>query len=179
MQLGRTSHDSVARECAQESTVKSSAPQSISAAASHRLTVSCEILSFGPTMTDPAEYPPDTPTVTLAGKTWPIPELAIRQLRLVRRPLIDLTDAIAATESETTGERVMRLSTAQYEAMVDIVYQGLTRAHPKLAREDFLDLPASDMEIFQAFLVVRSQSGLFVTAPQTEARPPGEAAAEL
>jgi hypothetical protein len=129
-------------------------------------------------MTDPADYPPDTPTVTLAGQAWPIPELAIRQLRVVRRPLIDLTDAIAATESETTGERVMKLSTAQYEAMVDIVYQGLTRAHPKLAREEFLDMPATDMEIFQAFLVVRSQSGLFVAAPQTEARPPGEAAAE-
>ena len=51
-------------------------------------------------------------------------------------------------------------------------------AHPKLVREEFLDMPATDMEIFQAFLVVRSQSGLFVAAPQTEARPPGEAAAE-
>ena len=130
-------------------------------------------------MTDTADYPPDTPTVTLAGRAWPIPELAIRQLRVVRRPLIDLTDAIAATDSETTGERVMKLSTAHYEAMVEIVYHGLTRAHPKLTREDFLDMPATDMEIFQAFLVVRSQSGLFVTAPQTEARPPGEAQAEF
>ena len=127
-------------------------------------------------MTEPTEHPPPVPTVTLGGRAWPIPELAIRQLRVVRRPLIDLTDAIAATEAETTGERVMRLSTVQYEAMVEVVYQGLTRAHPKLSREEFLDLPASDMEIFQAFLVVRSQSGLFVTA--SEARPPGEAAAE-
>jgi len=126
-------------------------------------------------MTNLAE--PASPTVTLGGRAWPIPELAIRQLRLVRRPLIDLTDAIAATESETTGERVMKLSTAQYEAMVEIVYQGFTRAHPTLAREEFLDLAATDMEIFQAFLVVRRQSGLFVTAP-SEARPPGEARAE-
>jgi hypothetical protein len=125
-------------------------------------------------MTDLAEQSP--PTVTLGGRQWPIPELAIRQLRLVRRPLIDLTDQIAATESETTGERVMKLSTAQYEAMVEIVYQGLTRAHPKLTRDEFLDMPATDMEIFQAFLVVRSRSGLFVTA--SEARPPGEAQAE-
>lgn len=124
-------------------------------------------------MTDPTAH---TPTVTLGGRQWPVPELAIRQLRLVRRPLIDLTDAIAASESETTGERVMKLSTADYEQMVEIVYQGLTRAHPKLGREEFLDLPATDMEIFQAFLVVRSQSGLFVTA--NEARPPGEAKAE-
>ncbi|HUO92557.1 MAG TPA: hypothetical protein VMU22_06535 [Rhizomicrobium sp.] len=129
-------------------------------------------------MTDPADHHPDTPTVTLAGRRWPVPELAIRQLRVVRRPLIDLTDQIAATGTETTGERVMKLSTAQYEQMVEIVYQGLSRAHPKLSREEFLDLAATDMEIFQAFLVVRRQSGLFVTTPQDEARPVGEAEAE-
>jgi hypothetical protein len=127
-------------------------------------------------MTNLADQSP--PTVTLGGRQWLIPELAIRQLRTVRRPLIDLTDAIAASESETTGERVMKLSTADYEQMVEIVYQGLTRANPTLTREEFLDLPATDMEIFQAFLVVRAQSGLFVTKPASEARPPGEAAAE-
>ena len=112
--------------------------------------------------------------VTLGGRQWPVPELAIRQLRAVRRPLIDLTDAIAATESETTGERVMTLSTAQYESMCEVVYQGLTRAHPKLSRDEFLDLAASDAEIFLAFLVVRRQSGVYVTR-DAEASIPGEA----
>jgi hypothetical protein len=116
-----------------------------------------------------------SPTVTLAGKAWPIPELAIRQLRVVRRPLIDLTDAIAATESETTGQRVMKLSAPQYADLVEIVYQGLTRAHPKLAREEFLDMAATDLELFLAFLVIRDQSGLFVAKPAgAEAGTPGE-----
>ena len=131
-------------------------------------------------MTEPAEHNAGAPTVTLGGRVWPVPELAIRQLRLVRRPLIDLTNAIAATDDETTGERILKLSTEQYEAMVEVVYQGLTRAHPKLTREEFLDIAATDMEIFLAFLVVREQSGLFVERPPDK-EPPGmgEEAAEM
>lgn len=116
-------------------------------------------------MTEPAECPEGVPIVTLAGKKWPIPELAIRQLRIVRRLLIDLTDAIAQTEDETTGQRVMRLSSEHYAQMTEVVYQGLTRAHPKLDRDTFLDMPCTDMEMFLAFLVVRRQSGLFVARP--------------
>lgn len=114
-------------------------------------------------MTEPAAYDANTPTISLGGRSWPVPELAIRQLRAVRRPLIDLSDAIAETDEASTGERVMRLSTAQYEAMCEIVYQGLTRAHPTLTRDEFLDLACSDAEIFLAFLVVRRQSGVYIT----------------
>lgn len=124
-------------------------------------------------MIEPASCDADIPRVKLAGREWPVPELAVRQLRIVRRPLIDLTDAIAATETETMGQRVMRLTTAQYEELCEIVYQGLTRAHPSLTREEFLDMQASDMELFMAFLVVRRQSGIFVAAG--EAPPTGEA----
>jgi hypothetical protein len=115
----------------------------------------------------------DTPEVSLAGRRWPVPELAVRQLRAVRRPLIDLSEAIAATESETTGARVLKLTTEQYEALCEVVYQGLTRAHPELTREQFLDLAATDLELFTAFLTVRRQSGIFV--PAAEAPPSGEA----
>lgn len=118
------------------------------------------------------------PHVRLAGRDWPIPPLAVRQLREVRRPLIELTEALVATDSESTGERAFKLSTAQYDAMIEVVYQGLTRAHPELGREAFLDLAATDAELFLAFLTVRRQSGLFVEARHPDA-PPGEARAEL
>jgi len=130
-------------------------------------------------MTKPNHH--DAPSVVLAGRKWPIPELGVRQLRAVRRPLIDLTDAIAETESETTRERVLRLSSEQYEAMCEVVYQGLTRAHPELARDEFLDMTCTDAEILLAFLVVRRQSGVFVAKPRdgSEASTPGEAQAEM
>jgi hypothetical protein len=127
-------------------------------------------------MTEPASFDATTPKVLLGGKSWPVPELAIRQLRAVRRPLIDLTEAIAETEDASTGDRVMRLSTAQYEAMCEVVYQGLTRAHPQLTRDEFLDLACGDAEIFLAFLVVRRQSGVYVMrSSDVEASIPGEA----
>lgn len=117
-----------------------------------------------------------TPVVTLAGKRWRIPELAVRQLRAVRRPIIDLTEAIAETSDATTGERIMRLSGAQFEAMCEVVYQGLTRAHPALGRDEFLDMACTDAEIFLAFLVVRRQSGIYArtTTDEAEASTPGE-----
>ncbi len=132
------------------------------------------MLSEDNTMTEPAEFDGGTPTVTLAGRKWPVPELAIRQLRIVRRSIIDLTDAIAETEDAATGERVMRLSTEHYAEMCEVVYQGLTRAHPKISRDEFLDMACTDAEIFLAFLIVRRQSGIYVMR-DAEASIPGEA----
>ena len=77
--------------------------------------------------------------------------------------------------AEGIGE-VVNVWAAQYADLVEIVYQGLTRAHPKLAREEFLDMAATDLELFLAFLVIRDQSGLFVAKPAgVEAGNPGEA----
>jgi len=123
----------------------------------------------------------NTPRVTLGGKTWKVPELGIRQLRLVRRPIIDLTDALVETADETTGERVMKLTETQFGQMCDVVYHGLTRAHPALSRDEFEAMAATDGEIFLAFLVVRRQSGIYVVRPADTpgARAPGEAAAEM
>lgn len=126
-------------------------------------------------MTEPAVLPEDVPAVSLGGRLWPIPELAVRQLRVVRRPIIDLTEAIEATETQSTGQRVMALGAEQYQAMIDVVYHGLTRAHPALTRDEFFDMAASDAELFLAFLVVRRQSGIYVLRPAGEAATPGEA----
>lgn len=147
-------------------------------------------------MTEPAIYPEGTPTVTLAGKVWPVPELAVRQLRHVRRPLIDLTEAITQQTEKTTDEAtgeviekvikssgalIMALSEAQYEQMTDVVFWGLSRAHPDLKKEEFLDWPASELEMLNAFFAVRSQSGVFMKAAAAAAPKegePGEAKAE-
>lgn len=45
-------------------------------------------------MTQMSHTDPATPTVNLGGKSWPIPELAPRQLRHARRLIIDVTKAI-------------------------------------------------------------------------------------
>jgi hypothetical protein len=123
-------------------------------------------------MTEPAEPGACVPTVTLGGRQWPIPELSIRQLRACRRQIIDLTEALSPVVEKgengdarvvtTTGERVMHLLAEQFDQMCDVVYHGLTRAHPNLSPQEFDALQATDSEIFLAFLVVRRQSGIFV-----------------
>lgn len=110
----------------------------------------------------------NAPTVRLGGRDWPIPELAVRQLRAVRRPLLDLTEALNAFGANKAGEWVMQLSATQYEQLTEVVYQGLTRAHPLLTLREFLDTPVSDVDMFTAFLVVRRQSGLFVSSEDAE-----------
>jgi len=132
-------------------------------------------------MTNAAPFDDNTPRVSLGGRTWPIPELGIRQLRAVRRAIIDLTDALVSTQDETTGQRVMKLSEAQFDAMCNVVYHGLTRAHPGLDRDEFEAMTTTDGEMFLAFLVVRRQSGIYVMRPADtpEAQPAGEAAAEM
>lgn len=117
-------------------------------------------------MTKPAQYDPDeTPAVSLAGVLWPIPEFAPRQLRKARRAIIDLTAAIEKTETENTGDRVLALPTEQYELMCHVVWIGLTKAHPDMPEAEFLDMSGvTDGEIFDAFLTVRRQSGIYAKA---------------
>ncbi len=133
-------------------------------------------------MQEPAQTREGVPTVTLAGRDWPVPEFCIRQLRATRRPLIDLTNAInpvVETDAEgngrivtSTGELVLSLSPAQFDQMCDVVYHGLVGGSPSLTRDAFDALKATDAEIFLAFLVVRRQSGIFVDAQHVEPRAP-------
>jgi hypothetical protein len=118
----------------------------------------------------------ELPTVTLGERSWPLPRLAIKQLRRVRHKIISLTRDMQADPDETTGDKIMNLTDEQYDDMLDAVYWSLTRAEPMLSREDFDNLQASDTEILLAFFAVRAQSGLYVTAAAGSEQP-GEATA--
>ena len=130
-------------------------------------------------MHDTSKILPGTPTVTLAGKVWPVPELAVRQLRYVRKPIIELTDRInAAFEPETRDGKVIgqRLKTgavdpvddldgAEYDRLIaEVVWQGLTRANPDLTFDEVLDMTATPAEMFRAWLVIRKQSRIYLPA---------------
>lgn len=122
-------------------------------------------------MTEPAEHDADTPTIDLVGKKWPIPELAARQLRKVRRPLVLLTRAFngAKNGSDLIAAMIeLSLTDDQFDQLYDVVYIGLTRAHPKLTPEEFDSWTISDGELISAFFVVRKQSHIFVVVPPTE-----------
>lgn len=96
--------------------------------------------------------------VVLGGKSWPIPELVPRQLRLIRAELIEMTRRLNA-DPKAFGA----LSNADYETMLlRVVHVALTRSNPELTEAAFFDLPATEAELIEAWNVVQRQSGLFV-----------------
>jgi len=143
-------------------------------------------------MIEPSDQYPDAPTVTIGGKKWPIPKLAARQLMSIRRPVIDLNTRlhevqVAAIKSE--ADRAAAVSAAIDAAntlfaempaddwarlIVDVVYMALTRAHPKLTRDEFLDLEYEDGAMIMAWYVVRDQSGVFYKAKPEDVPQQGE-----
>lgn len=137
-------------------------------------------------MSEPTTFDPvTTPTVTLAGKEWPVPELAWLQLKRSRRAILDLqaliNGAVKASDAdappdegpfEAAGRRMAAmagvfngLSDDDYERLVvGVLHTALTGGNPQLTRADFDGWCATETERQIAWLVVRRQSGLFLSA---------------
>lgn len=104
----------------------------------------------------------DSPTIRLGGKDVPVPELAIRQLRVVLPGLAALRrvslDTISAEEIDT---------------MSDVILAAVQRSQPDVTKDQFLDWPMSVMEMIQALPVIAAQSGMATSkdAPSGEASP--------
>ena len=100
--------------------------------------------------------------VTLAGREWFVPVLAMRQARVVVPALMRLMPVLQNLQSGM--ESAAQLSQADYDAILDVVHAALTRAYPRLTRDEFLDLPASTPELIAALAVVTRQTGFFKPA---------------
>ena len=103
------------------------------------------------------------PVVTLAGREWFVPVLAMRQARVVVPALMRLMPVLQEMQSGQPGA-MARLSEENYDAIIAVVHAALTRAYPELSREMFLDLPASTPELVAALGVVTRQTGFFKPA---------------
>ncbi len=84
--------------------------------------------------------------VTLSGK-----ELSILPLRF--REIIEIAGLSAKLASN------MPFDAEKMNACIDVIRVGARRAHPKITRDDLLDLPASMPDLMKAALVVVEQSG--------------------
>jgi hypothetical protein len=99
---------------------------------------------------------PGCPVVTLAGREWFVPTLALRQSRTVLPALMRVLPVLAELPSNEA-----LLSEDSFESIIDVVHVGLTRAYPTLTREDFLDLPISTVELIGAVAPVMRQTRYF------------------
>src|SRR4051812_30324875 len=92
----------------------------------------------------------DLPTVTLAGKEWPVKPLVILQLRVVVPAVMRIKTMVPSSITEE-----------QYSDLIEIVYQAIAPGQsPPLKKEDFLTLPISLREMMEALDVIMPQAGL-------------------
>jgi hypothetical protein len=82
----------------------------------------------------------DSPKITIAGRSWPVPPLAPRQNRIVVPLLL-------------AGKN-------DYDSLSTMAYAALTRAHPRLSRAQFEDWPIPYYELADAVPVIARQTGL-------------------
>lgn len=112
-----------------------------------------------------------TPYIIIGGVKYPVPELVPRQLRHIRSALFELNSRLGNGVSDAFSS----LSDEEYDRLLlGPVYWGMTRAHPELQKDQFLDMRWEDTELISAWFVIRKQSGLFVFE---EKSPTGEAQA--
>ncbi len=99
---------------------------------------------------------PGCPIVTLAGREWFVPTLALRQSRIVLPLLMRILPDLAEFESNQAP-----LSEDNFESIITVVHGALTRAYPALTRDEFLDLPISTSELIGALPPIICQAGYF------------------
>lgn len=111
--------------------------------------------------------------ITVAGQTFTIPKLAIRQNRHVEPLAQKHADYFRHVQQAGGHINLLDLTEEQAADFTKIVYHALTRAKPDLTFAQFEEMPISMREIMLALPVCLQQSGLFKAAE--EAATPGEA----
>ena len=86
--------------------------------------------------------------VRLAGRDFHVAPLSLRQILAIADYVPKLS---GITAENVSGERLTPIA--------EVVWQGLRRAHPKMTRDEFLDLPATLGELVAALPVVIEQAG--------------------
>ncbi len=87
-------------------------------------------------------------SVRLAGQEFWIAPLSLRQIL-----------AIADYVPKLSGIGLENLSGERLSPLAEVLWHGLRRAHPRLTRDEFFDLPITIAELVAALPVVIEQAG--------------------
>ena len=128
--------------------------------------------------------------IVLGGVSYSVKPLAVRQLRkvipAVTKLIGELGPIIRAAEKVKAGAtdaedlpgmmsllQDLSLSEQQFDLLTEAVWGTLTRTHPAMTKDDFLDLEMQPIELFNALPVVMEMTGLMGKAGEDQ-RAPGE-----
>jgi hypothetical protein len=97
-------------------------------------------------------------TISLGGKTWSIPHLPFRAIKVIQPALFDVY--LAAGGPSMSAESVARLSEAHLDRLAEATWRAIAFVEPELSLAKFLDLPFSVGELIKAFPSVAKAAGL-------------------
>jgi hypothetical protein len=128
------------------------------------------------------------PVIRLAGVERFIPELALRQHRVVIPAIMKAIPALAGLQGVLSGgiqnmEDIAAMSRSFDEETTDLLLKAvkaaLSRAYPNITLDDLLDLPITNVELVLAIPVLIKQSGLSAPEQKSGSESPqtGEAGA--
>lgn len=132
-------------------------------------------------MSDPTRpapmFPVDldsAPKITLAGRQWAIPQLAIEQARHVVPALMSILPKmgrlVGAVESKDEQQILLSASVIDeptFDALANATYWSLKRGYPQLGRGEFDQMPISLIELIGTLPVLLKQVGFIVAKPDT------------
>lgn len=107
---------------------------------------------------------PDSRAIALGGRIFNVPQLPLRQNRIVY-PIVRTLSA-APTEPDSFVSRLMaaggspdQVTPEELDQLAEIAFHAASAADRALTREEFEDLPISPVQLVEAFFVVRLQTG--------------------
>jgi hypothetical protein len=90
--------------------------------------------------------------VTIGGREFPVPPLAIKDLRVI------VPNVVHLQKSALNGTAL--LGGDDFGLLIDTVFSGVAAGSPGFKREDFDALPATPRELIAALTVVAEQTGM-------------------
>lgn len=105
---------------------------------------------------------PKDPTITVGGRTFSIPQLAIRQSRVI----IPAVGELAKDSDLIKGSKL--LLQRHIDLMLVIIHAGIKRASPNVSMDELLDLPISQAQLSEAVTIVAKQAGMTMNAAPAE-----------
>ncbi len=110
--------------------------------------------------------------VTLGGRTFDVPLFVLRHTIQIY-PLCQKLGGVVARS--VLNEGVLTASAEEMIDMADAVFLGCRAAEPALTRDEFDNLPVAPHELFEAFLIMRIQTGAWRQASSEGSDDAGEA----
>lgn len=132
-----------------------------------------------PTEPNTAEYNGTVPLINIAGKQWPIPELAIKHLRLVVPAIMKVMPRLAMIKDRVKKPdemilALMGIDIPIMDALLDAIFWSMHSGTPALLREEFDSMRIPARDLLGSIDIVVQQTGMFVKAPAVGTEPVGE-----